>query len=579
MPTKGKVFDKAMGRIYRSEDGGISWEMIWEGENLVRYLIIHPNDPNTLFASLGIFDREANDSNCSLVPPVQGTGGVIKLAKQGSGWDIWYLDTAKGLTDHNVGSLVMHPENPDILIAGAGNNACSIYNHNNTWYNTGGVFLTTNGGNTWTKTLSNDVITSVEFAPSNPNIAYAGSQNKIYKSTNGGFTWTIISGTDYPWGPEGVQSGFPIDFLVHPDNPNTIYSNNYGGGNVLSVDGGVEWELASQGYTGALMLGVDANPQQPALVYSAARSGAFRSLVGGNEWEGISHKPAHLPSVYDIAVKPDEPNIILVSQELLGKIYRSTDHGKDWKEVFILPGIVPGQDVDQHGLKRIVFAPPPNSNVVYAGSCRGSVALDAKITASKGVWKSTDGGETWNEANDTNINTKCIADLAVQVGNPNVIYAASPAGGLYKTNNGGSNWSLLSTLPATNVHSVAVHPTNSMVIYAGTFNQGVYKSTNAGASWTPMTAGMEPNDYIRSLVIDPADPDIIWAGSWSTGVYRWVPSEGRWAHVNSGLNTRSVMDLFISPDGSFLYAASSGEGVFRLGDPPPWKHYMPIVTH
>ncbi len=185
MNSPGNVHDKVMGRIYRTEDGGASWNPIWEGNNLVRYVFIHPHNHEILFASLGIFDREAYDSDCTLTPPDLGTGGVIKLEKQGSGWDVWYMNN--GLTDMYVGTLAIHPSNPDIMLAGAGNTGCSRYEQPpGVWNYTGGVFLTTDGGLNWSKTLGNDHITAVEFSPNDPNIAYAGGQHKIYRSTDGG---------------------------------------------------------------------------------------------------------------------------------------------------------------------------------------------------------------------------------------------------------------------------------------------------------------------------------------------------------------------------------------------------------
>ena len=117
----GKTFGLVRGRVYKSTDGGQNWTPIFEEDNLTRYIIIHPGDPNTIYLSLGIFDREAYDSKCTSDPPDQGTGGVVKTTNGGIKWDFMN----NGMTDMNVGSLVMHPANPDILLAGAGNNACS----------------------------------------------------------------------------------------------------------------------------------------------------------------------------------------------------------------------------------------------------------------------------------------------------------------------------------------------------------------------------------------------------------------------------------------------------------------------
>ncbi|MCJ7612815.1 MAG: hypothetical protein MUP19_11180, partial [Candidatus Aminicenantes bacterium] len=93
-----------------------------------------------------------------------------------------------------------------------------------------------------------------DFAWSDPRIAYAGGQHGFYRSEDGGESWKPINGSiGKPWGPPGVVSGFPIDILVDPTNPNILFVNNYGGGNVKSADGGKSWTVASKGYTGALM--------------------------------------------------------------------------------------------------------------------------------------------------------------------------------------------------------------------------------------------------------------------------------------------------------------------------------------
>ena len=581
MNEPGLVHDKVKGRIYRTEDGGSNWEMIWEGNNLVRYVFIHPEDNELLFASLGIFDREAYDSNCGDTPPTQGTGGVLKLAVEDSGWDNYFMNN--GLTDMYVGTLAMHPEDPDIMLAGAGNTACSRYElPEGVVHITGGVFLTEDGGETWTKTLANDAITSVEFSPNDPNIAYAGGQHKIYRSDNGGWDWTPISGVTFPWGPTGAPAGFPIDFLIDQSDPLTIFSNNYGGGNTKSTDGGVTWDLASDGYTGALMLDVAIHPQNSNIIYGTARSGVFRSINGGKTWQGLSTPPTYIASAYGIAIKPDQPNVVIVSSELLGKVYRSTNGGLNWTEVFTIPNVVPGVDADQHGFKSIEFAAKPNSNVVYAGACRGSVALDDIFNndkkLSKGVFKSVDGGVTWNEASDFHVEDKCLTAIAIHPTDPDIVYIAAPYAGVYKTMDGGLNWTLLSGIPTVDIRSVEVDPSSPNIVYAGALQGGVYRSTTGGSTWGAFIDGMEPNDPILDIVIDPSYPEKIWAGSRATGIYLWLADENHWTHINSGLTTRTIQQLAIAPDGEVLYAATSGEGVFRLGDVPTTDLYLPLIT-
>jgi photosystem II stability/assembly factor-like uncharacterized protein len=569
-PDNGKEFDRVGGRVLRSDDGGQTWRSIWDGPNLTRYVIVHPNNHNIIFVSTGIFDREADNSDCGLDTPERGGVGILKGVYNGSGYTWTELNQTNGLSDLYVGSLVMHPFDPDILLAGTGNNACST-NTDNTF--TSGVFITADGGNTWHQTLENDIITSVEFSPSNPQIAYAGGRNHFYISRNGGWEWELVAGHTFPWGPPGIVAGFPIDFLVDPQDPSVLFANNYGGGNVLTCDGGQTWSLASQGYTGAILFDVEVDPGYPGMVYTAGKSGLFRSSVGGSAWEGLTYEPADLIETYSVALNPHNPQIVLSGQDMGGGLFRSTDGGFSWSEVLNL-----GEPYSEprHGFKRIVFA-PSNPNIVYAGACIYHVDLNADSTStSYGIFKSTDAGITWQHANDSLTSDICVNDLAIHPDNPQVVYAASAAEGLYKTIDGGTHWQQLSGLPV-DVRAIALHPHNIAVIYAGTQGNGVYASVDGGIHWNQLVAGMEPNDRIWDIVFNPSDPSAVYAASFMTGVYQWLPDESRWTHINLGLRTRAVTDLAISSDGEVLYAATFGEGIFRLGEVMPRSLFLPLL--
>ncbi len=578
LPTgiTGKEFGKVKGRVYYTADGGQTWTQIRQEDNLTRYVIIHPQDANKIYVSMGIFDREASDSNCANIPPIsgnQGTGGVLQGIYSGGAWNWTYLNN--GLTDMYVGSLVMHPTNPDILLAGTGNNACSRYSDGSGIHTESGIFRTTNGGQNWTQTLSGHIITAVEFAPSNPNIAYAGEQNKFYASADGGITWNLVAGQSFPWGPPGVLAGFPIDILVDPNDPNTLFVNNYGGGTVKSTDGGHTWTLASKGYTGALMFDIDVHPTSPGTVYASARSGAFHSANGGSTWDGLASAPADFAETYAIALSPHTPQIILAANELGGKLFRSLDGGVSWAQVYEL-GSVSG--LNRRGFKRIAFAPSA-PHVVYAGSCRGRGELHGGKTDALGVFKSLDTGGSWAAANDSQTADVCVNDLAVHPQNHKVVYIATAGEGVYKTSNGGQTWSQQNSgLPAgVDARSIAIHPQNTDILYLGTEGNGVYKSTDGGANWNALNAGMEPNDRIWAIEINPVDPNVVYAGSFLSGVYRWDVTDNLWTHINNGLRMRAVTDLGLSSDGTVLYAATWGEGVFRLGDVPSWEVYLPAV--
>ena len=257
--------------------------------------------------------------------------------------------------------------------------------------------------------------------------------------------------------------------------------------------------------------------------------------------------------------------------------FRSSDSGQSWEHVFTVPDVQPGVEPYQYGLRRIRFA-PSNNQVVYGGSCRGEVGYPSD-GAGKGVFRSASAGAdgTWFAANDSKIEGLCITDLAVDPFNHNLVYAATKNSGVFKTTDGGANWT--QTGLTFDTRAIAVHPSVHTYLLAGVINQGIYESTDSGATWTPFNNGMEPNDYIRAIVFDPGNPQVAWAASMRSGVYRWEVTENRWAHINSGLRTRAVTSLAISPDGGLLYAGTSGEGVFRFGDPPPsWPVYLPLIV-
>jgi photosystem II stability/assembly factor-like uncharacterized protein len=196
-----------------------------------------------------------------------------------------------------------------------------------------------------------------------------------------------------PWGPTGIVSGFPIDILVDPVKPNVLFVNNYGGGNVKSVDGGKTWTVASQGYTGALLFDVAIDPKNPEVVYAAGRSGAFRSPDGGQTWQGLSYPPAIIPECCGIACQPGNSNIVLVGPDRRGDLFWSQDGAQSWKKAYQLQW--PASDNNAaFGFKCLAFA-PSNPQVVYGASSRTTAVLDTGFTSGLGAYKSTDGGKTW----------------------------------------------------------------------------------------------------------------------------------------------------------------------------------------
>ena len=149
--------------------------------------------------------------------------------------------------------------------------------------------------------------------------------------------------------------------------------------------------------------------------------------------------------------------------------------------------------------------------------------------------------------------------------NSSIYYVGTPAGGLWKTTDGGSNWSnLTDNLPIIGVSSIAVHPTNSSIIYIATGDAdggdtpslGVMKSTDGGSTWnaTGLNWEMSQGRRISVLLIHSNNPDILVAAT-SVGIYKTANAGSSWSLTASG----SYRDMELKPGSpSTMYATGQG---------------------
>src|SRR5262249_19206022 len=130
-----------------------------------------------------------------------------------------------------------------------------------------------------------------------------------------------------------------------------------------------------------------------------------------------------------------------------------------------------------------------------------------------GTFRSGDRGANWGSPNAA-LGSLRVEALAVEPGNPSVVYAGT-ANGVYKSINGGVDWTLApASLPPDDFPAVVVDPGNPSVVYAG--GQGIYRSADAGATWTRINlqAG------VLSLAVSNKDPNLVYAGTQAFGVLK-----------------------------------------------------------
>ena len=571
--------DETGGQIYKTTDGGETWKLIWDGgmpSALTRYLWTDPRDPDRLYVSTGIFDRPAvpNDT----IPDLYDGLGVLKSTDGGMTWSA--LDTANGLEMLHIGSLAMHPEHPDTLLAAAGHLLLSPATEYvlQQGYSPAGIYRTADGGDNWTRVLEpplsrpNEAFSAVEYSTSYPNIVYAGSEKAVYRSEDSGETWELVSGGDDGWGPPGVLANWPIDFQCDPEDPYRLFANNYLGGNFLSTDGGQSWVNASQGYTGAILMDVAVDPENPARVYAVGRTGIWRSDRSGDAWYGLRYGDGERIAAsewYAIETDPSDPSHILAGGKNGIILLESFDGGMNWDYRWSMfdmwPPEVVLQETENMMPTTIVFA-PSNPSIVYAGGANQSSAQlhENAIIPAVGLLISQDGGHTWQVCSNDSVNDLAVFDLAVDPTDAAAVYMAAEDG-LYMTPDGGISWSHLQILQYGGmVRAVEVSPFDADHILAALEGFGVYVSTDGGQQWQSGVAGLEPNGSIHDIVFDPTNPVIVYVSDYFSGVYRSNDGGMSWTQMNNGLSTRSVTGLAISGDGQHLYTATNGGGVFRL---------------
>jgi photosystem II stability/assembly factor-like uncharacterized protein len=564
------------GRIYRTTDGGKNWSLIWEGEALARYLWIDPTNPDVLYASTGIFDR------CPLnMPPgaenawEAGGVGVLKSTDGGKTWTS--LGKANGLDMLHVGSLYMKPDDPQTLLAGTGAKIGNLDKPS------GIVYLTRDGGETWQAVVTGDItIGAVEYCEQNPRVAYAAGETAVYRSEDGGLTWeTYTDKTRGTWGPPGLYPAVPIDLQIDPDSPDCdrLFINNYIGANFLSTDGGKTWATATDGYSGASVLGLAVSSRDPNLVYAGVRMAMFVSEDGGEKWESISN-PELVAGVLTLALDPsDDRHLLLVegeNQTIFPPVYESYDGGATWKRVFFLapPAGTPEIAWGRMKFYEIAFA-PSDPKIVYAATLNPPIIFETQVESDyiigTGVYRSNDGGTTWAPANDDSIANLGFASIAVHPNDPQTVYAGTYGGGFYKTTNGGSSWTLLqSGLPTgfSIFRAIAIDPRNPETVLAGG-KGGLFISTDGGGTWKQVTAGFPPEESVTAILIDPTHEGVIYLGTVRGGVLYSTDGGQNFHPLAQGLDLTvgnlTILKLGLSPDGSVLYAGTRGQGVYRLG--------------
>jgi len=231
-----------------------------------------------------------------------------------------------------------------------------------------------------------------------------------------------------------------------------------------------------------------------------------------------------------------------------GGVWKTTNAGQDWHNIS-------DREFDVASIGGIDVA-NSDPNVLYVGT--GTACLRGNIQTGRGVYKSTDGGESWSLVGLEE--TGVIGDVVVHPDNPDVAYVAAVGQafgdneqrGVFRTTDGGDSWEkVLYISDSTGVVDIALNPKNPREIYAGSWRAkrtpwtmisgakdgGIYKSNDGGDNWTELTKGL-PTGVIgkTSIAVSPAQPSRVWAlieaPEPKGGLYRSDDNGKSWTRVN-----------------------------------------------
>ncbi|HEX3131648.1 MAG TPA: hypothetical protein VH394_30205 [Thermoanaerobaculia bacterium] len=296
----------------------------------------------------------------------------------------------------------------------------------------------------------------------------------------------------------------------------------------------LHWRLLGP-FRGGRVLAVTGIPGQPEhFFFGSVNGGVWETLDAGRTWKPIFDGQL-IGSIGAIAVAPSDPRVIYVGSgeaDMRSDIaqgngmYKSLDGGRTWTHI----GLADSQQIGR------VLVHPDNSDLVYVAALGHPYGPNAE----RGVFRSRDGGKTWQKVLGKDDNTGAI-DLAFEPGRPDVIYAAlwqtrrppwnvyppsnGPGSGLYKSTDGGDTWAQLRTgLPADPGRiGIAVAPSQPQRVYAmvDAKEGGLYRSDDAGATWTRASSDKRiwsRGWYFGGITVEPRNPDIIY--SCNVNLYR-----------------------------------------------------------
>jgi photosystem II stability/assembly factor-like uncharacterized protein len=474
--------------IYKSTDAGKTWTHLGlrDGQQIPK-IAIDPKNPDRIFVAVLGHPYGPNEER-----------GIYRSLDGGNSFQkVFYIDENTGGDD-----VAIDPSDPNVVYATMWQAQEGPW-ENAEWDGTkGGVFKSTDGGNTWRQLkngLSDSLVQAhLAIAPSNSNIVYlvigtteenaygTGTGMAMYRSNDKGETWQRISEDGRP--EARIGGGDAPVIAVDPKDPETIYSASI----VFwkSTNGGKSWTALRGAPGGDDYQNVWVNPNNPSIMLVTGDQGALVTVNGGSTWSSWYNQPT--AQLYHVSADNDFPYNVYSGQQESGSVGIAS-RGNDGEITFREWHPV---GAEEYGY---VAPDPLNSNIVYGGKITRYNKLTGQVQNTS--------PEVLRSGKYRFVRTAPVLFSPID---PTTLYFAGNV--LFKTNNGGNTWNITSpdltrktydSLPASVsiytdeanqtlhqrgvIYTVAPSYKNINTIWCGTDDGLVQLTNDGGKTWKDVT--------------------------------------------------------------------------------------------
>jgi hypothetical protein len=490
------------GSLYRSGDGGETWDRIMTVSGGLVSVAVKPDDSNTIFTG--------------------GGWGIIKHYFEDDEWKFQWPVIPEDVGCRVVETIVFDPQNPEVVYAA--------------WKNPYfGDFLpkisrSVNGGVDWETYVVDYQFLSLAVHPTDNEVIVGGDIGLgLFKSETHGQTWTPIN--------NGINAVMVYDVVIDPKDSTHILAGTISG--VYEKKEGEGWSRLLPYMTRSLAF----DPRNSSTFYAGLQGYVARTTAGGMQWS-YTKLPDETRYVNDISVSSDDPDVLYLAVDLYGDggaIFKTEDGAASFSQVLI------GENLSGqlYPFNAVRIDSSNTLHILAGGGNFYAPRVDGDL------WESIDGGATWERNSLSNLNV-IINALLIDPMNPETIYAgcgysAETDVPIYKSTDGGNTWiSSFNGMPSSRKILKGVWGDSSTDIFTVGWSGIILRYD--GKSWVEMTSGTTEHLYA------------IWGNS-STSVFA-VGASGTILHFD-GSNWLSMASN--TTERLYAIWGSSSKNVFAVG--------------